>query len=247
MKLKAFLVILFVLFCSTTGSACDRWYRIQKDGFLIVGTEPNYPPFEDINEQGELVGFDIELIRMIAREMGLRVEFRAKQFDEIFEGIKNGEIDLGVSCISVTDGRRKEFDFTYPYYRSGQITVVGPKAKLYSMESLVGKVVYAQRGTTGAEMAETITGARVRLVDDFNEIIGLLERGDQVAIVADRALADYYRQRLGFMTVGSPLSYEEIAMLMPKECPIMRFSLNEALRELSEKGEIRRLREKWNL
>lgn len=247
MKLKCLLIILFVLFYSTNGSACDRWYRIQKNGILIVGVEASYPPFEDINDKGELVGFDIDLIRLIAREMGLKVEFKLMIFDDIFPKVLNGEVDLGLSCISVTENRKKIYDFTYPYYRSGQITVVGPKAGIYNMESLFGKVIYVQKGSTGAEMAETIPGAQLRLVDDFQDVVGLMERGDPVAIVTDRALADYYRQQRGFMTVGSPLSYEEIAIMIAKGCPILRVSLNEALRELSEKGEIRRLREKWNL
>lgn len=247
MKLKSFLLILLLLFCSVDGSACERWNRIRKDGFFVVGTEPSYPPFEYLSKSGKLVGFDIDLIRLLAQEMELKVRFKTMQFDAIFPAVLKEEIDLGVSCISVTESRKKVFDFTPSYYRSGQIAVVGPKAEIYKLEALEGKVVYAQRGTTGAEMAETIPGAIVRLVDDFKAVIGLMERGEPVALVADRALADHYREKLGFMTVGSPLSYEEIAMMMAKDCPEFRTALNDALRSLSEKGVLRKLREKWKM
>lgn len=247
MKVKSLFLILLFLFCSMDGGACELWEKIQKEGVLVAATDPNYPPFESLGEKSELTGFDIDLVRMLAVELGLKAKFKTMRFDEIFSDVLSGDVDLGVSCISITENRSKNYTFSHSYYRSAQMVMISPASKIYTLDDLAGKLVYAQRGSTGAEMAEKIAGAKVRLVDDFTPILNLMERGEQVAIVADRALADHYRKERGFLTVGSPLSFEQIAIMMVPNCPELKVAVNGVLLDLTNRGEIRKLRAKWDL
>src|SRR5699024_3981478 len=87
---------------------------------LIAGTEATYAPMEYIDSSGEIVGIDIDVVNAIAEEIGAEVEFENIGWDPLFPAVKNGEVDFGVSSITITEKRQEEYDFTDPYYMANQ-------------------------------------------------------------------------------------------------------------------------------
>ena len=95
-------------------------YELINDGKLTIATSPDFPPFENL-EGDEYVGFDIDLGKAIAEEMGLEAEFTTIQFDGIVPAIQaGGQADVGISGITVDPERAKSVDFTDPYYIADQ-------------------------------------------------------------------------------------------------------------------------------
>ena len=91
---------------------------------ILVGTEATFAPFESMNDKGEIVGIDVDILNAIGEEMKLEVEIRNVGWEPVFQQLKNGELDLGASGITITDERKETYDFSTPYYEATQLIVV---------------------------------------------------------------------------------------------------------------------------
>mgnify|MGYP001772550989 CR=1 FL=1 len=118
---------------------------------LRVGTSPDFPPFEYINETtGEIVGIDIDLVRAIAKRLGYEVEIVSIEFSGLIPALQAGQIDLIASGMTITEERAKVVDFSIPYWEADQAILVkaGSSFKPKGLEDLSGKRVGVQTGTT---------------------------------------------------------------------------------------------------
>ena len=93
--------------------ACSRSNK------LIIGTDATYPPFEYVDEKGQISGVDIEVGREIAKALGREVEFRNINFDGLITALRTGSIDLVISSMTATPERRQSIDFSEPYVKTG--------------------------------------------------------------------------------------------------------------------------------
>ena len=245
----AMAVVAAVVVAAGPAAAKDKnWAKIQKKGVLTVGTSPDYPPFENVDPAtGEIVGFDIDLIKAVARELGLEVKFQAMGFDSIIIAVKNGQVNLGMSSFSVTPERKMSVDFTIPYYKSGQIVLTTPKSGVKNVEQLEGKRVAAQIGSTSAEAAKNIKGADAQIVDDANIAVMMLKTGAVQGAVLDLAIAENYAKKKDFELFEKPLSYEETAAVVRKGSPEFLDALNKAIMKLEADGTVAELRKKWGV
>ena len=83
---------------------------------LVVGTDAAYAPFESQNEKGEIVGFDIDVVKAVAQKAGLEVKFVNTPWEGIFNALQQGDRDLLVSAVTITDERKQTMDFSAPYF-----------------------------------------------------------------------------------------------------------------------------------
>jgi arginine transport system substrate-binding protein len=98
--------ILFVLLC---GLSCTKSCQKEKDDKVLrIGTNPNFPPFESIDDKGVMLGFDIDMGHALAKAMGKEAKFREFDFDALILALKNGQIDVILSGMSITASRQKE-------------------------------------------------------------------------------------------------------------------------------------------
>ncbi|WP_179953291.1 basic amino acid ABC transporter substrate-binding protein [Desulfobotulus mexicanus] len=245
---KVFVLALLALAWTSMAMAeCRLWQQIQSSGFFTVGTSPDYPPFESIDDNGNIVGFDIDLIRAVAAEMGLEVRLRGMGFDSILIAVRSGQVHLGMSSFSVTEERKRSVDFTIPYYSSGQVVLVNADSDIRTVEDLKGKVVSAQIGSTSADAAQAIEGATARIVDDASTAVMMLRNKAADGVVLDVAIAENYVQRFGFVQMDEPLNYEEVAAVIRKGCPEFLDALNEAFKKVKTSGKLDELRQKWDV
>ena len=158
------------------------------DGTLTVCTDAPYPPME-FEENGEYTGFDMELIRAIAGELGLDLEVVNSGFDPITSGsaMVAGDCDLAAASITITDDREANIDFSAPYFLADQSLLVKADSGITTLSSLGGQTIAVQTGTTGEAYAQqnAPADAEIKSFDNPGDLFVALEASDAVAVVQD--------------------------------------------------------------
>lgn len=162
---------------------------LVEDGVLTVCTDAPYPPME-FEEDGEFTGFDIELMRALASEMGLEgIEVINSGFEPITSGavFAAGECDVAAASITITEEREENVDFTDPYFTADQSLLVKSDSDFSSLEDLAGERLGVQAGTTGESYAQENKPESTELVsfDNPGDIFTALEAGDIAGVLQD--------------------------------------------------------------
>lgn len=152
---------------------------------LKVGTSPNYPPFEFIDNNNKISGFDIDLLDEISKRTGFKYELVSIGFDALIPALKSGKIDIAASAMSATPQRMKAIDFTKSYFFTENLYIKRANdASLKTKDDLKGKKLSAQLGTV-QEMAANETTAKVVAMEDVAASIMALKANKVDAVVVD--------------------------------------------------------------
>ena len=161
----------------------------------VVGTDAAYAPFESQNEKGEIVGFDIEVVQAAAQKAGIEVKFLNTPWEGIFNSLGQGDRDLLVSSITITDERKQTMDFSTPYFDAQQLIAVKKDSKIAKFDDLKNLKVGVQNGTTGDEVITKLQGkdsANVKRFESTPLALKELEGGGVDAVVADNGVVVHY-------------------------------------------------------
>lgn len=161
----------------------------------VVGTDAAYAPFESQNEKGEIVGFDIDVVKAIAAKAGIEVKFVNTPWEGIFNALGQGDRDLVVSAVTITDERKGTMDFTDPYFDAQQLIAVKETSKVAKFADLKKLKVGVQTGTTGDEAVTKLLGKTSTNVKRFESTplaLKELEAGGVDAVVADNGVVIHY-------------------------------------------------------
>jgi polar amino acid transport system substrate-binding protein len=175
-----------------------------------VGTDAAYAPFESQNEKGEIVGFDIDVVGAVAQKAGIEVKFVNTPWEGIFNALKQGDRDLLVSSITITDERRQTMEFSDPYFDAHQLIAVKAGSPVARFEDLKSLRVGVQTGTTGDETIAKLQGKNspdIRRFESTPLALKELEAGGVDAVVADNGVVvNYVKNNAGnkFKTVDDP-------------------------------------------
>ena|SRR5690606_27595864 len=173
---------------------------------LVVGSDTTYPPFETVNEQGEIVGFDVDVFNAICERINCVAQFTTTAWDGIFAALANGEFDVVASGVTITAERDEVVDFTESYFSVDQAIAVRVEDEDVTLEDFRNGdlILGAQNGTTNASTAEAMVGRdRVQLYDDFNAAILALINGDVDGVMIDDPSAEaFVQQYAGQLAVG---------------------------------------------
>jgi polar amino acid transport system substrate-binding protein len=140
---------------------------------LRLGTEGAYPPFNFVDTSGEIKGFDVDIGLALCERIGVTCSVVAQDWDGIIPGLLANKYDFIIASMFITDERRKQVDFTDPYYLAAMTHVVPQDSNVreFSNESLSGKVIGAQSGTTQADFIEaSYPDAEIRLYPTQDEV-----------------------------------------------------------------------------
>jgi polar amino acid transport system substrate-binding protein len=160
-----------------------------------VGTDAAYAPFESQNEKGEIVGFDIDVVTAAAKKAGIEVKFVNTPWEGIFNTLQQGDRDLLVSAITITDERKQTMDFTTPYFDAQQLIAVKKTSKVTKFDDLKKLKVGVQTGTTGDEVVAKLLGKTSTAIKRFESTplaLKELEAGGVDAVVADNGVVINY-------------------------------------------------------
>ncbi len=216
---------------------------------LRVGTESAYAPFE-FTQDGQLVGFDIDLMNAVAKEMGATVEWVQMPFDGLIPAILTSQVDMAVASFTVTEERAKRVDFSSPYYRSGITFVIraADQSKYPHTESLRGKTLCAQLGSVSAMKAEEFSPGNVKTFNDAYAGYLELKSGGCEAMVNDRPVNLYFMASQGsegMYEIDELLDAENMAMVVPKGNDELLEKVNTALQALRDNGTYQQIYDKW--
>lgn len=214
---------------------------------LVVGTEAAYPPFEFVDADRRITGFDIELVSAVAREAGFAAEFVDQPFDGLIPGLRQGKYRAVVSAMTITPERAAEVAFTDGYYDAGQVIAVrADDTRIAGLADLEGKVVAVQLGTTGNSRADAVKGAKVKTFPSIEPAFMELLAGRADAVINDDPTTLLYmKEHPGLRIVGKPFTEEQYGIAVRKDDAELLGLLNEGLRRVRASGEYDRLRAKW--
>ncbi|MBF2049718.1 MAG: ABC transporter permease subunit [Elainella sp. C42_A2020_010] len=240
--LRAFLLsvsCLLLIFCSVA--------RAQPRT-LTVAVEPVYAPFEFKAPNGELQGFDIDIIRAIGEAADFQVEFQSIAFDGMIPALQAGTVDAAVGAMTITPERAKAVSFSRPYFKAG-LAIATPEnaSDIDSLDDLRGKRVAVQIGTTGAKAVAAIPDAEVRTFNAAVLTLQELQNGNVDAAVNDAPVMLYAIKtgNLAGIRVNSQLLTEEFyGIPTPLNSPNLEL-INRGFTTILENGTYRQLYQKW--
>jgi polar amino acid transport system substrate-binding protein len=173
-----------------TGDATDNG-----NDTISIGSDIPYRPFEYENEDGELLGFDVEIAEAVfGEQLGLTPEFTDTSFDTIISSLNNGNFRVIMSAMTINDARDEEVDFSDPYFTAYQTVVVREGSDITAKEDLRGVRVGVQKGTTGAdaaaELREEFDGdLQINEYDQINDAFSALLNNQVTAVVNDNTVS----------------------------------------------------------
>ncbi|MCV7210878.1 amino acid ABC transporter substrate-binding protein/permease [Mycolicibacterium canariasense] len=172
----------------------------------VIATDTTFAPFEFQDAQGNFVGIDMDLIREIAKDQNFTVDIKPLGFDAALQAVQANQAAGVIAGMSITDARKKVFDFSEPYFESGvQMAVLKTNEDVKSYADLKGKRVAVKNGTEGAEFAESIKdkyGFQIVSFADSASMFEEVKTGNSVAVFEDYPVLLYgIQQGNGFKTV----------------------------------------------
>lgn len=195
--------------CGSQSGSSSKLAQIKKAGKLVVGTSADYPPYEfhkQVNGKDEIVGFDIEIAKQIAKDMGVKLELKEIEFKGLLEALQAGKIDMVIAGMNPTEERAKQVDFSKRYYTAVQSIIIRKEDqdKIKSIADLKGKQVGVQLSTTQEDIAkDQITGGKIKSLDLVTNLILELKSKKVDAVVLENPVAVAYASKNSDLVVSS--------------------------------------------
>ena len=218
-------------------------------GTVVVGTNAEYPPFEFVDEAGNITGFDPDLMTAIADAAGFEFEFVNTRWDGIFVALASGEFDAVISAATITPERAETVNFSDPYFNAGQmIAVRADTTDIAGPDDLAGKKVGVQMGTTGDIWLSDNTDAEVVRYDENTLAFQALANGDLDAAMADGPTAIDIVQanpEMSLTVLPGVYTDEEYGIAVNKDRPDVLEAINKGLAAVKASGKYDEIYEKY--
>lgn len=242
----AFLLLALVVLSSAGLSSCAK-----KTTKIVVASDATWPPMEFVDENKNVVGFDVDLVNEVAKAAGFEVEIKNTAWDGIFAGLAAGNYQAVASSVTITEERKATMDFSEPYVNAGQVLVVRKETTgVTTLADLKGKKVAAQIGTTGAIEIGKVEGLELKSYDEVGLAFEDLANGNVEGVVADSPIAaDFALQNANYkdklMIVGAPFTDEWLGFAFKKGDAKTLKLFNDGLAKVKSSGKLDELQAKW--
>jgi len=222
-------------------------------GELILGTAGSMPPLNMTTRDGEVIGLDIDLARIIAAAMETKLRVETMPFAELLPALESGKVDLVISGMTMTPSRNRRFAFVGPYLVSGKSIV----AKLATAESIKKSsdlnvpemTLVALEGSTSAAFIENLLPkATLVTVEDYDKGVKLVLEDQASALLADQPICQisaYRYQDRGLVALKDTLNYEPLGVALPPNDPLLVNWVENLISGLEASGDLAKFRERW--
>jgi cystine transport system substrate-binding protein len=228
----------------------DQLAAIKEKGKIIIAMEGQWAPWTYHDESGELVGFDTEVGKEIAKRLGVEAEFVEGEWDGLFAGLDGGRYDCIINGVEITDLRKEKYDFTTPYaYIRTALVVKNDNTEITTFDDLKGKKTSNSLGSTYADMAADL-GADVQNVDTLSETIDMVLSGRVDATLnAEVSFYDYLGEHpdapIKIVALTDEASEVSIPLRKGDESASLRAAIDEAIQEMAADGTLSELSTKY--
>jgi polar amino acid transport system substrate-binding protein len=224
--------------------------QLIRDSTLTVCTSYPYEPFE-FEQDGEVVGFDIDLVKEVAKELDVEVAYVNEDFDDIASGwlLNSNFCDIGVAAVSIDGDRSKVVDFSSPYFNAAQAMVVQKGSGIREINDTFGGRIAVQEGTTGETYATDHAPPSTQIVKfkSVEEVDSALSGGTVDAGIYDNNIVgDVIERRPNFQVVAEFDTGEQYGMAVKKDSNVdLLRVINKVFAEIHESGRYDEIYEKW--
>jgi polar amino acid transport system substrate-binding protein len=221
---------------------------------ITPATAPGFPPFEMV-EGGELVGFDVDLLKAVVEETSFTLgEWEQLEFDSLIPALTSENIDVIAAAMTITEERDQTIDFTDPYYSSDQSIVVraGEGGQYGELSDLSDQQIGAQSGTTGEGVVQDelianghIAENQYRAFDNYVLAVQALENGDVDAVVIDQPVGATFADQRDVEVAFVYETGEEFGFGVREDDDDLRTGLNDGLAAVRDSGEYTEITNTW--
>ena len=230
---------------SAPAAASGKVYRVAMNA--------EFAPFESMNEKNEVQGFDVDLMNAMAEVGHFKVEYKHQPWESLFAALKNGDVDMLASAVTINDERKQTMAFTDPYFEITQVILVPQNKEIKSVENIKkARKVGVVTGNTGDTAVSKILGSnsdKIARFENVTLVIKELENGGLDAVVSDSAVVGNYLKNngnKGFTMVAVPdFEVEHYGIAVRKDDEATLKVLNDALKQVRASGEYDKIFNKY--
>ena len=197
--------------------------RILERGQLVLGTSGNMPTMSQVDAKGRVTGFDIDMARLMAESMGVKLETRVMPFGDLLPALESGKVDVIISNMTITSKRNLRVAFVGPYMTSGKCIVTKDQAlaeaqKSTNLNTSKTRLVVLGGSTSEDFARELFSDATIITVDDFDEATELVKKDQAEGLLTEYPICLATLKAnpdAGFRSLFSLLTYEPIGIALP--------------------------------
>ena len=251
--MNRFLVLLTLITISfSTSTYANDLDAVIKSGKLRIAVDTTYPPMEFQDDDGKIIGLDVDLARELAKILKVNLEFIVMPWDGILAGLQSNRYDIIMSAMNITPERSQQVNFV-PYIMMGQVFVSKKPSKLYKNEKdLAGKVIAVQADTTSFTAVEGFqkAGIKIKEIKAFKgatEAFSALKSNQAEVIVIDEAVGLYYSglDQKTFQVSGEAMKPEPIGIAVKKSDTKLLKALEAATKTIKANGTFAKIYKQW--
>ena len=248
--MRRWAVFCFVLLCFAPAIARADWAQVQARGELswagdLQGGEPYV--YESPTEPGVIVGFEVDIAQALARELGVRAQFRQNDWSNLIPSLERGDFDVVLNGLEDTPARRSRLRLSRPYFVYGETLAVRAGSTLHVLDELSGRRIGTLNQTVAQELL-TARHAEVVLYEGQQEPYLDLTQGRIEGVLLDHVIADRYGcSSAGLSCVSQDLARGTYVIGMRPSDAELAARVHVGLSRLIESGELRRILTRWKL
>lgn len=236
--------------CGSKAAGSNQLDTIKKNGKIVFAMEGAWAPWTYHDESGDLVGYDTEVGKAIAKKLGVEAEFVEGEWDGLFAGLDTGRYDAIINGVEITEERTQKYDFTTPYcYIKTALVTSKDNNDINSFEDLNGKKTANSLNSTYMIMAEEY-GAKCEGVDTLSETIDMVLSGRVDATLnAEVSFYDYFKEHpdanIKIVALANDASEVSIPLRKGEDSASLKDAINKAIDELRAEGVLTELSNKY--
>lgn len=227
--------------------------RIMQKGEFVVGTTGNMPPLNMTTKDNEVIGFEIDMVRMMAKALGIELTVKTMSFHELLPALELNKVDIVISGMTITPVRNLRFAFVGPYFSAGKAFLA--KSETIANVSDATEInspstrLTALKGSTSQNFVKTVMPkAQLTATDNYDQAIQLVLQDKVHALVADYPIcvvALFRYPDAGFVSIHTMLTYEPYGIAMPPNDPHFINWVENFIEILEGSGKLKQLEKKW--
>lgn len=238
-----------------TGAAAadDSLSKIKSKGKLVVGLNAEFAPFEFhtmIDGKDTVAGFDLDLAKAVAKDMGVELEVKELAFDALLTALQNNQVDIVISGVSATEERRKSVDFSEPYYRGVQVllTTKDNVGKFNSFADLKGKKIGLQLSSLQDRLMNTLLpDGNYTKIESMNTLFLSLKSNQIEGIVTTKIVSEMALAANPEFVIADKVQIDDsslnspgVGVAMRKNSPSLQAQVNSTVKRLNDSGEMQK-------
>ncbi len=227
--------------------------RIVESGELRVGTSGEQPPLSMTARNGDLLGLDVALARVLARSMKMEAKIVPLPFGRLLDALEAGDVDIVMSGMTITPSRSQRAIFLGPYYTSGKTILT--KSKKLAATSIAEELdredlrLAALKGSTSEEFArDSLPRATLVVTEGLDEAVAMVVKGEVDALVADRETCSFAVLRhpdAGLIAASTSFTVEPMGIAVALDNPRLANLIQAYLKALADSGTLEKAQAFW--